>query len=117
MKTTDCKPTLTDSQVLDFCRNGYLYLEGVVDDEVNLKATDYCNAEEHYEPSGILQEDWFIEGVILNEQASGAIRSLLGANFHLPVLMNNHRTKGLLDGFSGWHVDGNSMFAPAVNYL
>ena len=29
----DCKPTLTDRQMMDFCRNGYLILEGVVSDE------------------------------------------------------------------------------------
>ena len=34
-KTYDCKPTLTDTEVLEFCKNGYLMLEGVVPDEVN----------------------------------------------------------------------------------
>ena len=29
-KTHDCPPTLTDRQVLDFCKNGYLMLEAVV---------------------------------------------------------------------------------------
>ena len=29
-RTYDCPATLTDTQVLDFCKNGYLLLEGVV---------------------------------------------------------------------------------------
>ena len=29
-RTFDCEPTLTDSQVLEFCRQGYLLLRGVV---------------------------------------------------------------------------------------
>ena len=31
-RTFDCNPTLTDSQVLDFCINGYMMLEGVIPD-------------------------------------------------------------------------------------
>ena len=30
MRTYDCKPTLTDRQVLEFCKRGFLMLEGVV---------------------------------------------------------------------------------------
>ena len=33
----DCEPTLTDSQVLDFTKAGYLKLEGVVPDEVSAR--------------------------------------------------------------------------------
>ena len=33
--TFDCEPTLNDEQVLDFCRQGYLVLERVVEEEVN----------------------------------------------------------------------------------
>ena len=117
LKTYDCKPTLTDSQVLDFYKNGYTYLPGVVGDEINHRAMEYCSSDEYYEPTGILEEDWFVEGVILNSKAAGAMRSLLGKNFHLPVLMSNHRTIGLVDGLGGWHVDGNSKFSPELNYL
>ena len=28
----DCMPTLNDRQVMDFCKNGYLMLDGVVPD-------------------------------------------------------------------------------------
>ena len=34
-RTHDCPPTLTDTQVLDFSKNGFLMLEGIVPDEVN----------------------------------------------------------------------------------
>ena len=117
MKTHDCEPTLTDTQVLDFCRNGYFILKDVVEEDVNRRATEFCDGDDHYEPTGILDEDWFVEGVILNKEAAGAVRCLLGANFHVPVLMSNHRTHGILDGLGGWHVDGNSRFSPVVNYL
>ena len=33
--TVDGESTLTDSQVLEFCREGYLLLKGVVADEIN----------------------------------------------------------------------------------
>ena len=33
--TYDCEPTLNDQEVFEFCRKGYLVLEGVVEDEVN----------------------------------------------------------------------------------
>ena len=40
-KTYDCKPTLTDKQVLEFCKQGFLLLEGVVPDEINRKTLEY----------------------------------------------------------------------------
>jgi hypothetical protein len=57
--------------------------------------------DDYYEPTGILKEDWFIENVILNPAAAGAVRCLLGRNFHLPILMSNHRTVGTVDGPDG----------------
>ena len=35
MATYECPPTLTDTQVLEFCKKGFLMLEGVVPDEIN----------------------------------------------------------------------------------
>ena len=32
--TYDCEPTLNDQEVFEFCRKGYLVLEGVVEDEL-----------------------------------------------------------------------------------
>ena len=60
-RTFDCEPTLTDTQVLDFCRNGYLALEGVVDDETNQRTRDYLNgdlpANPSFMPKGLTSED------------------------------------------------------------
>ena len=90
-KTYAGEPTLTDTQVLDFCRQGYLLLQGVVPEEINRRVMDYLDAHPTPEPTEILDCDWFVENVILNRQAAGAVRSLLGRNVHLPILMSNHR--------------------------
>ena len=100
-KTYDCKPTITDTEVLEFCKNGYLMLEGVVPDEVNRRAMEYCDEHSYMEPSGILKEDWFVENVIVHPAAAGAVRSLLGANFHLPILMSNHRVQCPIQSVGG----------------
>ena len=86
-RTFDCAPTLTDSQVLEFCRLGYLIIDGVVPDEVNQRTCDYLNGklpsnpsyipegftrervdsmQTSNEPSSLLLEDWFNENVIMN---------------------------------------------------
>ena len=111
-----CAPTLSDSEVLEFCKNGYLMLEGVVPDAVNRLAVEYCDRDDFYEPTGILEEDWFIDNVTLNPVAAGAVRSLLGCDFHEPVLMSNHRVQ-MPAPAQGWHVDGNFKFGPELNYL
>ena len=51
-KTFDCTATLTDSQVLEFCKTGYLLLESVVSEEVNRLSVEYCDQDEYYEPTG-----------------------------------------------------------------
>ena len=117
MKTCDCAPTLSDHEVLDFCKNGYLLLEGVVDDEVNRKTSEFLDEHPTSEPSGILKEDWFVEAVLMNPAAAGAVRSLLGAGFHMPVLMSNHRVQCPIADVGGWHVDGNYDFKLEFNYL
>jgi hypothetical protein len=33
MRTHDCEATLTDSEMMDFCREGYLVLEAVVPED------------------------------------------------------------------------------------
>ncbi|NQZ68730.1 MAG: hypothetical protein HRT89_11750, partial [Lentisphaeria bacterium] len=90
-ETYNCEPTLTDKDVMDFCRKGFLMLEGVVPDEINQKTIAYLEENPSHEPKAILDEDWFIEHVIKNPQAVGAVRSLLGSDFLLPDLMSNHR--------------------------
>ena len=109
-RTISCEPTLLDQDVIDFCRNGYLMLPSVVSDDINRRVLDYLdNADSTHEPTPIMKEDWFVDGVILNPQAAGAVRSLLGNNFTLPAIISNHR--GPLP-FSGqnWHRDGGSIY-------
>jgi hypothetical protein len=116
MRTYDCPPTLTDTQVLDFCKKGFLVLEGVVTEEINRRTLAYLDEHPVLEPTDILKEDWFVENVILNPQAAGAVRSLLGQNFGLPILMSNHRGKGPSPA-QGWHRDGGSRLTYELHYL
>ena len=44
-RTFDCDPTLTDSQVLDYCRDGYLLLQGVVPDAINQWTCDFLEGK------------------------------------------------------------------------
>ncbi len=137
-RTFDCEPSLTDNQVLDFCRDGFLVLEGAVDDETNQRTCDFLNGEMPANPSFIpegltnedlerirnssneqstlLLEDWFNENVILNPQVAGALRSLLGKDVGLPVLTSKHT--GEHPGPAGaWHHDADCVFGPEVNFL
>ena len=92
-QTYDCEPTLTDQQVIEFCQKGFIILEGVVSDEINHRVSDFMDEHSHLEPVEILAEDWFVESVLKNPQAAGAVRSLLGKNFKLPMIMSNHRVE------------------------
>ena len=116
MNTSHIQPTLTDTEVLEFCKNGYLLLDGVVPEEINQKAVAFLDSDTYYEPTDILAEDWFIENVTLNPAAAGAIRSLLGAGFTAPVLMSNHRVH-MPQPAQHWHRDGQSRYGPDLHYL
>ena len=116
MENYDCKPTLNDSEVLEVCKNGFLMLEGVVSDKINKKMIEYLNENPSNEPTELLDQNWFVENILLNPQAAGAVRSLLGKNFGLPNLIGNHRTETPLPA-QEWHVDGGSIYGPEVNYL
>ncbi|MCY3912262.1 MAG: phytanoyl-CoA dioxygenase family protein [Chloroflexi bacterium] len=116
MDTSHIQPTLTDSEVLDFCKNGYLLLDGVVPDEINRRAVEFLDNDTYFEPTAILAEDWFMENVILNPAAAGAIRCLLGAGFTTPVLMSNHRVHMPREA-QHWHRDGQSRYGPSLHYL
>jgi hypothetical protein len=136
-RTFDCDPALTDTQVLDFCRNGFLVLEGVVDDETNHRTCDHLNGKIPINPSYIpegftnedlerirnseygstlILEDWFVEQVFLNPQLAGALRSLLGKNVGLPVTIGKHSVQCPASA-QGWHHDADCVFGPEVNYL
>ena len=95
MRTYDCEPTLNDLQVLDFCHNGYLMLEGVVPDEINKKTTQFLEERTGETFGKIVDEDWFVDNVLTNPQAAGAVRSLLGKDFSLTMpYMANHQAEG-----------------------
>jgi hypothetical protein len=121
MSTHDCKPTLTDSQILEFCKTGYLILEGVVPDEINRRSLEWleelhAGGEKRVQAWKLLQEDWFAENVLRNPEAAGAMRSLLGANYHEPQWMSFFRGEGHQPG-GQWHIDGGSKFGPRLNVL
>lgn len=113
--TYDCTPTLTDTQVLEFCRQGFLLLEGVVPDEINRKVFEYFAERPNGGNAGIL--DGVIENVSLNPQATGAIRSLLGKDFTFPAhLSTGHPVVCPLPP-GPWHVDGGAVFPPILDCL
>ncbi len=116
-KTYDCEPTLTDLQVIEFCQKGFLILEAVVPDEVNRRTLSFLDEHPTVGPVEILAEDWFVEGVIKNPQAAGAVRSLLGKDFKLSMLMSNHRKECPMTVTCSWHRDGGGMFSRDLNYL
>ena len=136
-RTFDCEPTLTDSQVLEFCREGHLLLKGVVPDEINqrtcawldgdipanpsyipdgLTKADLDRIRSTHEPSSIFLEDWFVEYVLLNPQLAAAMRSLLGPNVGLPVLASHHRAECPMEA-QGWHQDADHIFGPELRFL
>lgn len=136
-RTFDCEPTLTDSQVLAYCRDGYILLEDVVPNDINQRTCDYLNgdtpANPSYipdglteadlerirgsrEPSTILLEDWYIEHVLANPELAGILRSLLGRNVGLPVLVSNHSVN-CPGPAQDWHHDADCVFGPEVNFL
>ena len=136
-RTFDCEPTLTDSEVLEFCREGHLLLRGVVPDEINqrtcawidgdipanpsyipdgLTEADLDRIRFTHEPTSIFLEDWFIEHVLLNPQLAGAMRSLLGPNIGLPVLASHHRAECPMEA-QRWHQDADHIYGPEVRFL
>ena len=114
--TYECEPTLSDTQVLEFCKRGYLVLEGVVEEDINSRTIKFLDSRPSSEPTEILQETWFLEGVIENPAAAGAVRSLLGKGFGLPILVSNHRAV-CPQPAQEWHVDGGSKYGPELQYL
>jgi len=116
MPTYDCPPTLNDTQVLEFCKNGFLMLPGVVPAETSQRTLAYLEEHPSGEPTDIMQQDWFLQNVIVQPQVAGAVRSLLGPNFGLQILMSNHRVQCPLPA-QQWHRDGRSQHGPQLNYL
>ena len=107
----DIAPTLTDTQVLEFCHRGYLILEGVVAPETNERVGEFIRAHPYavgdggeFEDDRLLAEEWFVKEVILNRQAA------------LPTWMFNHRSTQPKPA-QQWHRDGCSRYGHAVNHL
>ena len=114
----DCEPTLTDQQVIEFCKNGFMMLEAVVPDEVNRQTTEFLDRNPEGQPMEILDEEWFVDHVTKNQQAAGAVRSLLGKDFKLPMQMSNHRVQCPHAAESGgWHRDGGAVDSPRLDSL
>ena len=127
----DIRPSLTDSQVLDFCKKGYLILPAVVPEEINRRVVDYANEAAGRRPelraprrSGeiefhlpLLEEEWFVDNVVLNDQAAGAVRSLLGRDFTIPIIVSDHRAETPMPKPGGWHRDGNYVLDKKLTYL
>ena len=100
-----CPPTLNDSEVARFCREGFMLLPAAVDDATNARCCAFLDAHAAHhaseqgdrrrlsEPVELFAEDWFVENVLLNGAVAGAVRSLLGDDFGLPVLLSNHRSQ------------------------
>ena len=135
--TFDCEPTLTDSQVVEFCREGHLLLRGVVPDEINRRTCDYLESKVKmnpswipegmtnedlerirttHAPSTILLENWFVDHVLLNAPVSGAIRSLLGRDVGLPVIVSDHRCECPQEA-QRWHHAADHVFGPELNFV
>ena len=116
MRQYDCEPTLNDIEVLEFCKNGFMMFEGVVSDELNRRTNEYLDEHDSMEPTDILDEDWFMDGVIKHPAVAGALRSLLGRDFGLPNLVSNHRIQ-CPQPAQEWHYDGGDIFGPQLNYI
>ena len=118
----DCNPTLNDSEVLEFCKRGFLILENVVPDTINQKTIDYLearassNAKQPGEPTELLGEDWFVDNVILSSQGAGVIRTLLGLNFGLPILISHHRMESPRPS-QEWRINSNAKHGPELHHL
>lgn len=119
MQTHDCEPTLTDTQVLEFCKNGYHMIEAAVPPEINERVV--AAMDEQWDRGGrqmhsFTEQDWFVESVLCNPAAAGAARSLLGANFALPNWATWFREASPVAA-NQWHIDGGSMFDGQLNTL
>jgi len=112
----DCKPTLTDQQVLDFCRYGFIILEGVVNNTVNQRVSKYLDTRNSEELVDILEEEWFVDAVIKNSEAAGAVRSLLGKEFLLPRVISSHQVHCPAPA-QPWHPDAGSIFTHRLDCL
>lgn len=111
----DIKPTMSDYDVLDFCKKGLFVLEGVIPDRTNRWVSEYLDQDGN-DSQTLLGEERFIEEVLLYPEVAGVTRSLLGERFQLPDWMANHRLVGP-QKTKNWHMDAGSKFERTCNLL
>ncbi len=111
----DIRPSLTDEEVLEFCRTGIFTLEGVIPECTNRWVFEYLD-QEGADPHQLVRDECFIEEVLLHPAVAGVIRSLLGVQFQLPEWIANHRLAGPVEA-SYWHIDAGSNFERACKLL
>ncbi len=109
------RPTLTDEEILEFCKTGMHTLEGIIPDSTNRWVFEYLDRE-GADPVQLVRDDRFIEEVLLHPAVTGVVRSLLGEHFQLPEVMGNHRLAGPVEARS-WHIDGGSNFERTCELL
>ena len=97
-------PTMNDDAVMDFVANGYVVLEGVVDEDFNR----HCStATKGAQVSSLINSPEFVREVLLQAEIAGVVRSLLGADFLVPTRGHNHLFEAPHVG-QAWHSDGLS---------
>ena len=67
-RTFDCAATLTDTEVLRFCREGYLMLRSAMPDAINRRTLDYLDHRVDAEPG------WIPEGLTANDLQRCAVQ-------------------------------------------
>ena len=115
IRTHDCEPTLTDAQVLEFCRTGHLMLPEVVSDAANRRVLEWLDQHRDDHAPGetindLLREPWFVDQVLRAPAAAGALRSLLGAEYAAPDWLSDFSIEGRAPA-NQWHIDGGSVFS------
>ena len=114
-------PTLTDTQVLEFCKTGILKLEGVIPQSTNQWVREFTDRDIAHNPlvaiqNKLLDEERFLREVLLHPEVSGVTRSLLGKQFQLPDWLANHRLEGPKTE-RPWHIDAGSKFERTLKQL
>ena len=99
----DIKPTMTDSDVMNFIALGYVSLEGIIGGDFNRQCDNLPrgNADE------LISSDAFTNEVLLHPELAGVARSLLGKEFLVPRGGHHHLFEAPHLGQT-WHSDGLS---------
>ena len=117
--THDCAPTLTDSQVLEFCKYGHLMLEGGVSEEINARCRRWLDDHHAGDGPAELQEMLRRSG---SSSAWCATRREPGRCGRCWAPTTWSRTWTYFKGIgpaeaNQWHIDGGSRFGPELDVL